>query len=93
MIYADRERVSARRVAIGLVAVFVALWIIRLIWGFATGSLTDQPGWVLDLVYGVGTIVFSTLILLVGWAIVTRQPRNTIGATELMVKVPGMFIG
>jgi signal transduction histidine kinase len=88
---ADRERVVARRVAIGLVTVFVALWIVRLFLGFATGSLTDQPGWVLDLVYGVGTIAFSALILLVGWAIVTRQPRNTIGWLLMVIPILGIF--
>jgi signal transduction histidine kinase len=91
MMHADQDRAVARRVAIGLVAVFVALWIVRLFLGFATGSLTDQPGWVLDLVYGVGTIVFSTLILLVGWAIVTRQPRNTIGWLLMLIPTLGIF--
>ena len=43
MSHADRERAVARRVATGLVVVFVALWIVRLILGIATGSLTDQP--------------------------------------------------
>jgi glucose-6-phosphate-specific signal transduction histidine kinase len=40
MSHADRERAVARRVAIGLVAVFVALWIVRLFLGIATGSLS-----------------------------------------------------
>ena len=76
---ADRERAIARRVAIGLVAVFVALWVVRLFLGIATGSLTDQSSLAFDLVFDVSAVVFSTLILLVGWAIVTRQPKNTIG--------------
>ena len=91
MNHGDRERAIARRVAIGLVAVFVALWIVRLFLGLATGSLTDQPGWILDLVYGVGTIAFSALILLVGWAIVTRQPRNTIGWLLMLIPILGIF--
>ena len=70
MSHADRERAVARRVAIGLVVVFVALWIVRLFLGIATGSLTDQSNLAFDLVFDASAIVFSTLILLVGWAIV-----------------------
>jgi hypothetical protein len=91
MSHADRERAVARRVAIGLVAIFVALWIVRLILGIATGSLTDQSSLALDLVFDAGAIVFSTLIPLVGWAIVTRQPRNTIGWLLMMVPILGIF--
>jgi hypothetical protein len=89
MSHADRERAVARRVATGLVVVFVALWIVRLILGIATGSLTDQPSLPLDLVFDAGAIVFSTLILLVGWAIVTRQPKNTIGWLLMTIPILG----
>ena len=58
MSHADRERAVARRVATGLVVVFVALWIVRLILGIVTGSLTDQPSLPLDLVFDAGAIVF-----------------------------------
>ena len=91
MSHADRERTVARRVAIGLVVVFVALWIVRLFLGIATGSLTDQSSLAFDLVFDAGAIVFSTLILLVGWAIVTRQPKNTIGWLLMMIPILGIF--
>jgi hypothetical protein len=87
----DRERATARRVASGLVAVFVALWMVRLILGIATGSLTDQSSLALDLVFDAGAIVFSSLILLVGWAIVTRQPKNTIGWLLMLIPILGIF--
>jgi len=87
----DRERANARRIAIGLVALFVALWVIRLILGIATGSLTDQSSWILDLIFDASAIVFSTLILLVGWAIVTRQPRNTIGWLLMLIPILGIL--
>src|SRR5438046_9444088 len=91
MSQADCERAVGRRVAIGLVAVFVALWIVRLFLGIATGSLSDQSSLAFDLVFDVSAIVFSSLILLVGWAIVTRQPKNTIGWLLMMIPILGIF--
>jgi signal transduction histidine kinase len=88
---ADHERAIARRVATTLVASFFGLWALRIVLGISTGSLTDQPGWVSDLMFGVGILAFSGLFLLVGWAIVTRQPRNTIG--WLLLAIPIFIIG
>jgi signal transduction histidine kinase len=91
MSQAERARANARPVAIGLVAIYVVLWAIRLVLGISTGSLADQPGWALDLIYDVAAIVFSTLILLVGWTIVTRQPKNTIGWLLMLIPILGIF--
>jgi signal transduction histidine kinase len=87
----DREQVVARRVAIALVAAFVALWGLRLVLGLSTGSLVDQDTWLLDTIFGVGAVLFSSLFVLVGWTIVTRQPRNTIG--WLLLAIPIFFVG
>jgi len=88
---ADGDLRTARRVSTVLVAVYIVLWILRLILGVRTGSLTDQPGWIQDVIFGVGMIAFSTLILWVGWAIVSRQPRNTIGWLLMLIPILGIF--
>jgi len=87
----ERERVIARRIAIALVASFVVLWVLRIVLGISTGSLVDQDSRVLDLIFGVGLAGFTSLFVLVGWTIVTRQPRNTIG--WLLLVIPVFFIG
>jgi signal transduction histidine kinase len=88
---ADRERVIARRVAIALVVAFVVLWVLRIVLGISTGSLVDQESRVLDLLFGVGLAAFTSLFVLIGWTIVTRQPRNTIG--WLLLTIPVFFMG
>jgi signal transduction histidine kinase len=85
----DRGRSTARRVATGVVVALGVLWAARLVLGLSTGSLTDQSSWVLDVVFDLGALVFSGIFVLVGWAIVTRQPRNTIG--WLLLAIP--FVG
>src|SRR5262249_11150164 len=87
----ERERVIARRIAIALVASFVVLWVLRIVLGISTGSLVDQDSRVLDLIFGVGLAGFTSIFVLVGWTIVTRQPRNTIG--WLLLVIPVFFIG
>jgi len=87
----DRERSIARRIASVLVGCFVVLWVLRLVLGISTGSLIDQDTWLLDAIFDVGAVVFSALFILVGWTIVTRQPRNTIG--WLLLAIPIFFVG
>ena len=53
--------------------------------GRSTGTLTDQGG-VSDVIYVGVTMAFSAVFAAVGWAIVSRQPRNTIG--WLLLTVP-----
>ena len=82
----DRGRAStwSRRIALVIVAAIVALGIGHLWLGRSTGSLTDQSG-ISNLLYIGVTLAFSALYAAVGWAIVTRQPRNTIGWLLLVV--------
>ena len=86
---ADRERRTARRVATSLVAVFVALWASRGILAVGVGLSNESTGtanstsFLLDVVV---TALVGGLFIAVGWAIVTRQPRNTIG--WLLMAIP-----
>jgi signal transduction histidine kinase len=75
----------SRRIAQVIVAAIVVLQVGHLWLGRSTGSLTDQSG-VSNLIYVGITLAFSALFAAVGWAIVTRQPRNTIG--WLLLAVP-----
>lgn len=75
----------SRRIAIIVVAAIVGLASGHLWLGRSTGSLTDQSG-VSDLIYVGLTLACSALFVAVGWAIVTRQPGNTIG--WLLLTVP-----
>ena len=68
----------SRRIALVIVVAIVALQVGHLWLGRSTGSLTDQSG-ISNLIYVGVTLAFSALYAAVGWAIVTRQPRNTIG--------------
>ncbi|MGZ5213327.1 MAG: hypothetical protein ACXWXM_06370, partial [Actinomycetota bacterium] len=61
-----------------IVVAIVALQVGHVWLGRSTGSLTDQTG-VSNLIYVVVTLAFSALFAAIGWAIVTRQPGNTIG--------------
>ena len=88
---AEAERRTARRVATGVVGLFVLLWGARLILAVSTGSLTDQGSWVLDLVFVIAALAFSGVFVVVGWAIVTRQPRNTIGWLLLAIPLIGIL--
>jgi signal transduction histidine kinase len=78
-----------------MVAVIVALQVGHLWLGRSTGSLSDQSG-ITDIIYIGVTLAFSALYAAVGWAIVTRQPRNTIGwlllAVPLLVAI-AFFVG
>jgi signal transduction histidine kinase len=86
---ADHERRTARRVATVLVSVFVALWASRWILALGVGlsnestGTTDSSSFLLDLTF---TMLAAGLFIAVGWAIVTRQPRNTIG--WLLIAIP-----
>ena len=70
--------VTARRIAIGVIAVTVVLFIARYVLAVSTGSLSDQSGLAFNLIYGVGVVLFCALFVFVGWSIVTRRPRNAI---------------
>jgi signal transduction histidine kinase len=78
----ERERVIARRIAAVLVGVFVALWASRWILAFGMGLSNEYTGtangsyFILDIAV---TVVVGGLFIAVGFAIVTRQPRSTIG--------------
>jgi hypothetical protein len=85
----------SRRIALCIVAVTVGLQVGHLWLGRSTGSLKDQSG-ITDIVYIGVTLAFSALYVAAGWAIVTRQPRNTIGwlllAVPLLVAL-AFFVG
>jgi signal transduction histidine kinase len=76
---------GSRRIAQAAVAAIVLLQIGHIWLGQMTGSLTDQTG-VTNVIYVGVTLAFSALFAAVGWAIVTRQPGNTIG--WLLIAVP-----
>jgi signal transduction histidine kinase len=97
---ADRERIVARRVAISLVAAFVIVVVGRLVLAGTTGLSNEYTGLsahLSDLVFGlVTTVGTGSLFLAVGWAIVTRQPRNTIGWLLFAIPLTGilsLFVG
>jgi signal transduction histidine kinase len=86
---ADLERRTARRVATLLVAIFVALWASRWILALGVHLSNEYTGtanssyFLIDLVV---TMLAGGLFIAVGWTIVTRQPRNTIG--WLLIAIP-----
>jgi len=86
---ADREGRTARRAATLLVAIFVALWASRWILALGVGLSNEYTGtanssyFLIDLVV---TMLAGGLFIAVGWTIVTRQPRNTIG--WLLIAIP-----
>jgi signal transduction histidine kinase len=86
---------GSRRIALVIVAAIVTLQVGHLWLGRSTGSLTDQSG-VSNVVYVGITLAFSALYTAVAWAIVTRQPRNTIGwlllAVPLLIAI-AFFVG
>jgi signal transduction histidine kinase len=89
------ERTRSRRIALVLVAAIVALQIGHLWLGRSTGSLSDQPGFE-NLIYIGITLTFSLLYAAVGYAIVRRQPTNTIGWLLLaipLVAAIAFFVG
>jgi signal transduction histidine kinase len=86
---------ASRRVATTLVGVFVALWAARLILATSTGSLTNGGVLFSALLDSLG-VATSGLFVWVAWAIVTRQPRNTIGWLLFAIPLLGalaMFVG
>jgi signal transduction histidine kinase len=96
----DHERRLARRVATLLVAIFVALCAARLILAFGMGLSNEYTGsseHLSDLVFSLVAIVGAGgLFVVVGWAIVTRQPRNAIGWLLFSVPLTGilsLFVG
>jgi hypothetical protein len=70
--------VTARRLAIGLVAATVMLFVARYVLAVSTGSLSDQGGLAFNLIYGVGVLVFGGLFVSAGWSIVTGRSENAI---------------
>jgi signal transduction histidine kinase len=96
----NHERRLARRVATLLVAIFVALCVARLILTFGMGLSNESTGasdHLADLVFSLLAIVgASGLFVVVGWAIVTRQPRNAIGWLLFSIPLTGilsLFVG
>jgi signal transduction histidine kinase len=96
----DHERIVARRVAIALVAAFVVLVGARLLLALTMGLSNEYTGASArpaDVVFAlVATLGTGSLFLAVAWAIVTRQPRNTIG--WLLFAIPlttvlSLFVG
>jgi signal transduction histidine kinase len=77
--------VIARRIATGVVAATVVLFVARYVLAMSTGSLSDQGGFAFNLIYGVGVVLFYVLFVFVGWSIVTRRPRNAIGWILLVI--------
>src|SRR5213078_216170 len=87
---------SARRVATAFVVAYVVLFITRMGLALSTGSLNDQNGFWFNLLSAILISLFPLLFLAVGWAIVTRQPGNTIGWLLLAIPLVGMlgfFVG
>jgi hypothetical protein len=80
------ERRRGRRIATAAITAFVALWAVRIVLGASTGSLNDQNSLPVSIAFDVAAIMFSGVFVAVGWAIVTRQPRNTIG--WLLIAIP-----
>ncbi len=80
---------TGRRIAIGLVAATVVLFVARYVLAVSTGSLSDQGGLAFNLIYGVGVVLFCVLFIFVGWSIVTRRPRNAIGWILLAIPLIG----
>jgi signal transduction histidine kinase len=88
---------SSKRIAQGIVAAIVVLQIGHLwLWlGRSTGSLSGRSG-ITNLVYLGVTLTFSLLFAAVGYAIVNRQPGNTIGWLLLalpLVTAIAFFVG
>ena len=84
----EYERVMARRIASLLVAGFVAIWTARLVVAASTGSGNDMTGSRQPL-FDLVTLAATGLFVAVGWAIVIRQPRNTIGWRRATLELPG----
>jgi signal transduction histidine kinase len=87
---------SARGVATALVVAYVVLFITRMGLALSTGSLNDQSGFWLNLLSAILVSLFPLLFLAVGWAIVARQPGNTIGWLLLAIPLAGIlgfFVG
>ena len=76
---------GARRLATGVVVACVVLAVARFVLALSTGSLVDQGGAVANAIFVGGSLLFITLFLFVGWSIVSRQPRNTIGWLLLVI--------
>jgi xanthosine utilization system XapX-like protein len=87
---------TSRRLATGLCVAYGVLFVGRMALALSTGSLDDQGGFWFNLLSAVMLSLFPLLFLAVGWAIVTRQPRNTIGWLLLAIPLIGMlgfFVG
>jgi signal transduction histidine kinase len=81
---------TARRIAaivIGATAFFLST---HFVLGWWTGSLRDQ-GAGFDLFYEIALVALSAVFAVVGWAIVTRLPRNTIGWLLLAIPLVTAF--
>ena len=80
-----KASIWSRRIAL-IASTAIALLQLGHLWlGRSTGSLSDQSGFS-SVIYVGATLAFSALFAAVGWAIVTRQPGNTIG--WLLLAVP-----
>src|SRR5205823_3667577 len=84
------ERRVARRAAIGVVVALATLEIAHLGLGLLAGSLADQGG-VADVIYVIASPLVTAGFAVVGWAIVTRQPRNSIGWLLLAIPLVASF--
>jgi len=81
---------GAKRVATGIIVACVLLTVARFVLALSTGSLVDQGAPAANAILVGGSLLFITLFLFVGWSIVTRQPRNTIG--WLLLAIPTLTV-
>jgi hypothetical protein len=87
---------GTKRLATSLVVACVLLGVARFVLALSTGSLADQGGVVANAIFDISSLLFVALFLFVGWSIVTRQPRNTIGwllLTIPLIAVLALFCG
>jgi signal transduction histidine kinase len=81
---------GAKRLATGLVVACVVLTVARFVLALSTGSLVDQGGAVANAILVGGSLLCIALFLFVGWSIVSRQPRNTIG--WILLAIPLLIV-
>jgi signal transduction histidine kinase len=76
---------TARRIAAAVTGAIVVFLLGHFILGISTGSLSDQ-GALTDVFSAISLLLFSAVLVIIGWTIVTRQPSNTIG--WLLLAIP-----
>ena len=87
---------NSRRIATALCILYGLLFAARMTLAFATGSLNDQNELWFNVASAVLLASFPLLFLAVGYAIVVRQPRNTIGWLLIAIPLVGIsafFVG